>query len=343
MRVPDRSALPAAAFGGLLATGLREVTSDPAALDRGGRWAVVMSFEGQLSCARFDKWAPGLVDEVAGRWQGPEPSTYESSMTRIEYEAAVREVKARIAAGDVYQANICRVLRARLPEPNQADPAALAVLLSRGNAAPFQGFVRLPGHGIALATASPELFLRREGDVITSGPIKGTATRAEDLLEKDCAENIMIVDLVRNDLAIVSKPGSVEVPDLLSVEDHPGVVHLVSHVQARLRPGVGWGEILAAMFPPGSVSGAPKYTALKLINRLEPVDRGPYCGAVGWIDAEAGTAELAVGIRTFWIRDGELHFGTGAGITWGSDPRAEWDETVLKSARLLSVASGRWS
>ena len=342
MRVSVDPAQPAAAFGGLLATGLSEVTSDPSALDHEGRWAVVITFEGELRCARFEKWVPGQVHEAASAWQGPEPSMYESSMTQVEYEAAVREVKARIAAGDVYQANICRVLSARLPDPNATDPAALAALLARGNAAPFQGFVRLPDHGIALATASPELFLRRDRGVITSGPIKGTATRAEDLQAKDRAENIMIVDLVRNDLAMVSVPGTVEVPDLLAVEDHPGVVHLVSRVQAGLRPGVGWGEILAAAFPPGSVSGAPKYTALQLINRLEPVERGPYCGAVGWIDADAGTAELAVGIRTFWIGDGVLHFGTGAGITWGSDPRAEWDETVLKADRLLSVASGRW-
>lgn len=343
MRVPGHSAEPAAAFGRLLATGLREVTSDPVALASGGRWAVVMTFEGELVAARFENWVAGPVRSVAGAWHGPNPSAYESSLTQGEYEAAVRQVRSRIAAGEVYQANICRVLRARLPDPNAADPAALAVLLARGNVAPFQGFIRLPEHGIAIASASPELFLRRNGDVITSGPIKGTATRAEELQAKDWAENIMIVDLVRNDLAIVSVAGSVAVPELCAVEAHPGVVHLVSRVQARLLPGVTWKSIIAATFPPGSVSGAPKYTALKLIKRLEPVDRGPYCGAIGWIDSDAGTAELAVGIRTFWVRDGAVYFGTGAGITWGSDPRAEWDETVLKAARLLAVASGRWS
>lgn len=342
MQLRDRSGQPAAAFGGLLATGLREVTSDPAALDSVGRWAVVIGFEGELLCARFDNWKPGDPSLVASAWRGPNPATYRTSMSQADYEAAVRSLRSRIAAGDVYQANICRVMSVPLPDPTAADPAALAILLGRGNAAPYQGFVRLPHQGVAIATASPELFLRREGEMITSGPIKGTARSADGFGSKDQAENVMIVDLVRNDLARIAATGSVDVPALLAIEQHPGVTHLVSRIRARLAPGTGWRDILTATFPPGSVSGAPKYSALKLIRELEPTPRGPYCGAIGWVDADAGTAELAVGIRTFWIEAGELRFGTGAGITWGSDPRAEWDETVLKSDRLLAVASGRW-
>nr|MDT0666730.1 chorismate-binding protein [Micromonospora sp. DSM 115978] len=153
------------------------------------------------------------------------------------------------------------------------------------------------------------------------------------------AENIMIVDLVRNDLARVAATDGVSVARLLAVEPHPGLVHLVSTIEARLRPEVGWGELLDATCPPGSVSGAPKSSALRVIRELEPVARGPYCGGIGWVDADRGRGWLAVGIRTFWIADGRLCFGTGAGITWGSDADAEWAETELKAARLLRLAS----
>jgi para-aminobenzoate synthetase component 1 len=150
----------------------------------------------------------------------------------------------------------------------------------------------------------------------------------------------MIVDLVRNDLGRVCEPGSVTVPALCALEHHPTFVHLVSTVRGALRPDVGWADLLAATFPPGSVTGAPKIAALDVIRALEPVPRGPYCGAVGWVDADAGIGSLAVGIRTFWIAEERLHFGTGAGITWGSDPAAEWAETELKAARLLALAEG---
>src|SRR5690606_7987738 len=131
-------------------------------------------------------------------------------------------------------------------------------------------------------TASPELFLARDGQHVRSMPIKGTARTAAGLTAKDTAENVMIVDLVRNDLGRVCEPGSVEVPALCRVEEHPGLVHLVSTVCGTLRPGTSWAGLLAAASPPGSVSGAPKSTALAAIGALEPVPRGPYCGAVGW-------------------------------------------------------------
>jgi para-aminobenzoate synthetase component 1 len=150
----------------------------------------------------------------------------------------------------------------------------------------------------------------------------------------------MITDLVRNDLGAIAQTGSVDVLDLCAVEQHPGLVHLVSRVGARLRAEVGWPDILAATFPPGSVSGAPKSSALRIIGDVEPVSRGPYCGAVGWVDADHRRAVLAVGIRTFWLAGGALHFGTGAGITWGSDPAREWEETELKARHLVGLASG---
>ncbi|GAA1895159.1 chorismate-binding protein [Streptomyces sodiiphilus] len=336
---------PIARFGGLLATGLRDVTGDAEALESSGWWAVVADFEGRLVCARFDSVVSAPAPPP-GRWKGPDPTRWRSSLGREEYLAGVRRIREHIAAGEVYQANLCRVLSAPLETADgPPDIDALTARLARGNPAPYAGTVRLPARGIEIATASPELYLRRGGRVVESGPIKGTGRTAEDLLEKDHAENVMIVDLVRNDLGRVCEPGSVTVPALCVTEAHPGLVHLVSTVEGRLRADTGWPALLAGTFPPGSVTGAPKSSALRIIESLETVPRGPYCGGIGWVDADRGTGMLAVGIRTFWIeRDdpagARLCFGTGAGITWDSDPEREWRETELKASRLLAVASG---
>ncbi len=179
---------------------------------------------------------------------GRQVGSWRSSTTRDEYVEAVERVRARIADGDVYQANVCRVLSAPLPDPARADLAGLASLLASGNPAPYAGVVDLPAGchpavpagGVRVVTASPELFLRRDGDVVVSGPIKGTGRTAGDLTPKDDAENVMIVDLVRNDLGAVSRTGSVSVPHLLALEEHPGLVHLVSYVRGELRDGTGW-------------------------------------------------------------------------------------------------------
>ncbi|MFE1298580.1 chorismate-binding protein [Streptomyces sp. NPDC058733] len=334
---------PLARFGDRLATGLTDVTSDPAALDSSGFWAVAADFEGRLTCARFSEVHRVPVPApVTGGWQGPAAGAWSSSLDRAAYTAGVERIREYIAAGEVYQANLCRVLSA--PVAAGADVDALTALLARGNPAPYAGTIRLPGHGVEIATASPELFLRRRGRVVESGPIKGTGRTEADLLAKDYAENVMIVDLVRNDIGRVCATGTVTVPDLCAVEKHPGLVHLVSTVRGELRPGAGWPELLGAAFPPGSVTGAPKSSALRIIEELETAPRGPYCGGIGWVDADRGTGELAVGIRTFWIdrAAGMLRFGTGAGITWGSDPEGEWRETELKASRLLAVASGAY-
>ncbi|GHH75641.1 anthranilate synthase [Streptomyces sulfonofaciens] len=331
-----------ARFGGLVAGGLREVTRDPAALDSRGFWVVSADFEGSVVCARFaDVRSAPVPPPRPGGWHGPAPADWTSSLDREAYTAGVRRIREHIAAGDVYQANLCRVLSA--PLPPGADVDALTALLARGNPAPYAGTVRLPGHGVEIATASPELFLRRRGRSVESGPIKGTGRTEADLTAKEHAENVMIVDLVRNDLGRVCETGSVTVPDLCAVEKHPGLVHLVSTVRGELRADAGWPELLAAAFPPGSVTGAPKSSALRIIGALETAPRGPYCGAIGWVDADRGTGELAVGIRTFWADRGaaRLRFGTGAGIIWESDAEREWQETELKAARLLAVASGR--
>lgn len=321
----------------MLATGLAELSDDPRSLDESGRWAVVVTFEGSVTCARFDHWRPAPLPP-APQWTGPSRSGWSTSLDQEGYVGAVKAVRDLIADGDVYQVNVCRMLSAALPPAALADGLLpLANRLADRHEAPYAGLIDLPG--LHVVSASPELYLRRQGERVTSAPIKGTGRTAAELSDKDVAENVMIVDLVRNDLSRVCQPSSVAVAELLGVEHHPGLVHLVSTVTGRLVPGVGWAELLAATFPPGSVSGAPKSTALQAIQALEPTARGPYCGAVGWVDADTGEGELAVGIRTFWADDTTLRFGTGAGITWGSDAAREWAETELKAERLISLAS----
>jgi para-aminobenzoate synthetase component I len=335
---PVEPDVDSAVAGGRLLTGLAEVTSDVAALDGGGLWAVVLPFDAPPVCARF------LRSEPAHPW--PEPAgrprrrlSWATSLDREAFSKRVALVREAIAAGDVYQVNVCRTLSTPLPEG--FDPGALAAGLARRNPAPHAAVVNLPSAGVTVVSASPERFLRREGDTIESEPIKGTAPTAAGLSAKDRAENVMITDLVRNDLGRVCRYGSVQVPSLCRVEHHPGLVHLVSTVRGRLRRGTGWPEILAATFPPGSVTGAPKRAALEMIRALEAGPRGVYCGAVGWVDADRRAADLNVAIRTFWVDDGALHLGTGGGITWDSTADREWEETELKAARLLDAAA-RW-
>ena len=332
-----------ARFGSLVARGVAGVTHDAADLTS-GFWVVVMTFEGELTAVRMHRVSrhDAPTPDQAGRWPGL-VGEWSTSLDRTAYLAGVAEIRARIAAGTVYQVNLCRILEHGLPEDARIED--LGHRLAAGNPAPFAATIDLPDAGLEIACASPEAYLRRSGTRVTSRPIKGTASTEAGLLPKDYAENVMIVDLVRNDLGHVSRPGTVEVDHLCRVEQHPGLVHLVSDVSGRLKPGIRWSDLLDASFPPGSVSGAPKHTALLSIADLEPVPRGPYCGAVGWLDADRDEAVLAVGIRTFWAaRDGRGHrvlrFGTGAGITWGSDAVQEWEETELKAARLVALAAG---
>jgi para-aminobenzoate synthetase component 1 len=330
------SRVPCARVGRWHARDLAEVRTDLGALDEPGRWVVALGFDGAVIACRFESWE---IDGFAawGEWSGIPVGSWESSATREEFCAGVGDIRERIARGDVYQVNLCRVLRA--PFPMGGDIAALDALLLQHNPTQYGGFLRVPD--LEMACASPELFLRRESDHLVSGPIKGTARPGETLLEKDVAENVMITDLVRNDLSRVASVGTVRVPVLLLEESHPGLVHLVSYVHANVRPSTTWGALLAASFPPGSVTGAPKHTALQAIEELESSPRSFYCGAFGWIDGETGDGCLAVTIRTFW-RDGQdLCFGTGAGITWGSDAQSEWEETELKARHLLAVAGMR--
>ena len=312
-----------------LATECVEISNDPACLDKGGFWAVVNTFEGEWICARFANVISSKLPDT--NWQGVS-GQWQSSQTQEEFESNVNLIKERIAEGHIYQVNLCRVLTTTC----QQSLLGLAGKLQQSNPAPFASYLNLPG--IEIASASPELFLERNGEVIKTTPIKGTS-KLDDFGEKDRAENVMIVDLMRNDFGAICKPGSVDVPRLLSSESHPGLFHLVSDITGRLSAGMSWSKILTSLLPAGSISGAPKSSALKLIKEIEKIDRGPYCGVIGWIDNDQ--ALLSVGIRIFWSQnDGRINFGTGAGITWQSDAASEWEETQLKAKRLIAIASG---
>jgi para-aminobenzoate synthetase component 1 len=327
---------PLAVVGGRLLTGLRDVTTDLDALDGEGWWAVVIPYAGPPVCARFDRVRPARP-WPGPPWHGPQARAWESSLDRDSYEKGVEAIRQAIAAGDVYQVNLCRVLSA--PAPKGFDVAALGAALAEGNPAPYSAVVRVPSAGVHVASASPERFLRRDRAQVWSSPIKGTAATSSGFLPKDRAENVMIVDLVRNDLGRVCEYGTVTVPGLCVPEAHPGLFHLVSTITGRLRPGTGWRDVIEATFPPGSVTGAPKIAATDIIDRLETAPREIYCGAVGWVDADRGLGELNVAIRTFWLSEGELRFGTGAGITYDSTPAGEWEETELKARKLVGLAA----
>jgi len=316
-------------MGNRLATNCVEISNDPASLNKPGFWAVVNTFEGKWICARFENVVNAPLPQSI--WQ-PVADQWRSSLNQDQYESNVELIKEKIAQGEIYQVNLCRVLTTQCDQPL----LGLAGRLQEANPAPYASYLKLPN--LEIASASPELFLDRSGKRIKSTPIKGTATTAS-FGEKDKAENVMIVDLMRNDFGSICESGSVDVPRLLATQEHPGLFHLVSDVVGNLRGDIKWEDISEHLLPAGSISGAPKSSALKTIAQVEQVPRGPYCGVIGWVEGDK--ALLSVGIRIFWSEnDGKIHFGTGAGITWQSDPNQEWEETQLKAKRLTAIASG---
>ncbi|WP_333588106.1 anthranilate synthase component I family protein, partial [Phenylobacterium sp.] len=270
------------------------------------------------------------------------------------YEAAVAEVIGRIAAGEIFQANIARAWRASAAA--HVRPFSLLQALAGQSAAPFAAYMRWPGR--AVVSNSPERFVSVEGHegrlVAETRPIKGTRPRGADAAgdqalaaelrasSKDRAENLMIVDLMRNDLARVCRPGTVRVPELFALESFANVHHLVSTVTGELAAGCDAVDLLAQAFPPGSVTGAPKIQAMKVIAELEP-PRGPYCGSIFWWGAD-GAFDSSVLIRTAaWVEaeDGwRVEARAGAGIVADSDPAAERAETEAKIAALLQALGG---
>jgi para-aminobenzoate synthetase component 1 len=249
------------------------------------------------------------------------------------YALAIESVREAIARGDVYQVNLVQHLSA----PFAGDPAGLAERL-----APLQPLHPEPlaGDGWAVVSASPELFLSRRGRRVWTMPIKGTRPlgEADELLEseKDAAEHVMIVDLERNDLSRVCEPGSVRWPELMAEQELAGVTHLVTTVEGRLREGIGLAELLEAAFPGGSVTGAPKISAVDHIAALEPVGRGASMGALGRIYPN-GDFDFALTIRTFAVADGRIHLWVGGGIVWDSDPAEEIEESWVKARPLLAA------
>jgi para-aminobenzoate synthetase component 1 len=245
----------------------------------------------------------------------------------------VSAVREAIARGDVYQVNIVGHHRA----PFAGDPSGVEAALAPLGA---EHAMAMHGDGWSVVSATPELFLRRRGDVVETMPIKGTrpANDPERIADnpKDRAEHVMIVDLERNDLARICVPHSVHVPDYLVERPMAGVRHLVSRVQGRLALGVGLAELLRATFPGGSITGAPKVSAINHIARLEPVGRGASMGALGRVYPN-GDLELGLTIRTFAIAAGEIHLWAGGGIVWDSDPAAEVEEALVKARPLLAL------
>lgn len=271
-----------------------------------------------------------------------------SNFTRKDYLEAVSRAKEYIAAGDIYQVNLSQ----RLSAPLATTPYDLYCRLSRENPAPFAAYFETPE--AAVVCCSPERFLQVRGREVETRPMKGTRPRgatpqedarlAAELLasEKDRAENVMIVDLERNDIGRVCEFGSVHVPELFALETYATVYQLVSTVRGRLRPGTTALDCLRASFPGGSITGAPKVRSMEIIEELEPTRRGVYTGAIGYL-CFSGDMDVNIVIRTVIVKDGTAHFQVGGGIVADSDPEREYQETIDKAqalARALAAEAG---
>jgi para-aminobenzoate synthetase component 1 len=319
-------------MGGRLATDLIEISDDPSCLDDGDFWAVSTTFEGAFTAAKFATVVD--ADFPDAPW-APIDTQWQSVPNKEGYISYVERIRELIAQGWVYQVNACRQLTA---DNSNTNLQGLFRSILDNNPAPYASYLEIPN--LNIASASPELFLERSGSRVKTSPIKGTQVLGSaDCGAQDRSENIMIVDLMRNDLGIICQSGTVEVTRLLYSQDHPGLQHLVSDVEGDLIQQIGWKGIFQAISPPGSVSGAPKSSALTVIAEHEK-PRGPYCGILGWIEGDK--AQLSVAIRVFW-KDEKINFGTGAGITFSSQSAAEWEETELKASRLMKIAAGQIS
>ncbi|MCR4525687.1 bifunctional anthranilate synthase component I family protein/class IV aminotransferase [Kocuria rhizophila] len=265
---------------------------------------------------------------------------FEAAVTGAAHAEAVRRALAHIRDGDIFQANICRELTAAF----DGDPLDLFCAGHERLRPRFAAFLRVPGG--AVASFSPELYLRRTGRAVLTSPIKGTAPADSDPRElhasaKNRAENVMIVDLMRNDLSRACVPGSVLSPAVPRVEPHTGVHHLVADVHGTLRPGLDDAALLRSTFPPGSCTGAPKIRATEIINELETTARGVYTGGIGCVSPLAGLV-VNVAIRTFEFSGGAVRLGVGGGIVADSDPDGEAFETLVKAAPLLEAVGARF-
>ena len=269
-------------------------------------------------------------------------------MSREQFEAGVSRIRDAIADGEVLQVNLTR----REDAAFEGDAWSLYEDLVARHPVPFAAFIETPG--FAIASCSPERFLHVRGRTVQARPIKGTVARGatpdEDAAnrawlaasEKNRAENLMIVDLMRNDLGRVAELGSVRVPDLFGLEPYASVWQMVSTVQATLREDRSAADLLRACWPPGSMTGAPKLAAMQAIEALEPLRRGFYAGSIGYLDCR-GHMDLSVVIRTAVVAAGRVMVQMGGGIVADSEPASEWDETVAKGARLVGVLDAGFS
>lgn len=295
----------------------------------------------------IDEATADAVARDLHRARGVDPLPPWRAPRRIDEDApgrftdGVRRVLDYLAAGDVFQANLSRAWTARFDA--DVDPAALFERLRRNNPAPFAGL--FAGDGWSVASASPERLVSVQGDVVQTRPIAGTrprlpgdddASRVRELVghPKERAEHVMLIDLERNDLGRVARPGTVEVDELMTVESYAHVHHIVSNVRGRLREGVTPGQVIRAVFPGGTITGCPKVRCMQVIAELEGVGRGAYTGAMGWI-APNGDMDLNILIRSAEVEGREVRFRTGAGIVADSDPQRELEETRAKARGML--------
>ena len=275
--------------------------------------------------------------------KNPRPSNMECTFTEAQFLEAVQRCKEYILAGDVMQVQVSQ----RTSRPFEASPLALYRALRSVNPSPYMYYFDFGDHHVV--GASPEILVRLAGETVTLRPIAGTRPRgatpeedlktAEELLAdpKERAEHVMLIDLGRNDVGRVAATGSVKVTERMVVERYSHVMHIVSNVEGRLAPGLGALDVLKASFPAGTVTGAPKVRAMQIIDELEPVKRGIYSGAVGYLGFN-GDMDVAIAIRTALVKDRRLHVQAAAGIVADSDPRSEWLETQHKARALLRAA-----
>ena len=299
-------------------------------------WGDEAGLANRLAWLEQQQAKPAPSFALQGSWQ--------SNMSRAEYGEKFARIQEYLAAGDCYQINLTQ----RFSAPYQGDEWQAYCLLATANKAPFSAFIRLPDS--ALLSLSPERFLLLDGRHIETKPIKGTRPRHPDptidrqvalelaQADKDRSENLMIVDLLRNDIGRVSRPGSVSVPHLFAVESFPAVHHLVSTIHGELDARWQGVDLLRACFPGGSITGAPKIRAMEIIEELEPQRRNAYCGSIGYL-SQHGRMDTSICIRTLIAEAGRLHCWAGGGIIADSDADSEYQETYDKVARILPPLS----